>query len=89
MVTYTRKSNLSGKMHTMTFDLTDEQFNKAYFAWAREGVLIQKAFPTLNAGEREFLMTGITPEEWNETFGSDYEVKEFKVNPNPWSTVNA
>ena len=28
--------------------------------------LIQNAMPNLSADEREFLMTGITPEEWAE-----------------------
>jgi hypothetical protein len=29
------------------------------------GENIQKVFPELNAAEREMLMTGITPAEWN------------------------
>ena len=28
------------------------------------GELLQNAFPQLSAGEREFIKTGITPEEW-------------------------
>jgi len=35
--------------------------------WA-SGTLIQDAMPTLSADDREFLMTGATPEEWNEIF---------------------
>jgi hypothetical protein len=31
--------------------------------------LIQNIVPNLTMGEREFLMTGITEEEWNKTFG--------------------
>lgn len=31
--------------------------------------LIQEALPFLNADDREFLLTGITPEKWKETFG--------------------
>jgi len=34
-----------------------------YDAW-KGGELIQNAMPNLSADEREFLMTGITPEEW-------------------------
>ena len=30
---------------------------------------IQACFPYMSAGDREFIMTGITPEEWEETFG--------------------
>jgi hypothetical protein len=35
------------------------------------GELIQKAFPDLSADEREMLMTGITPGEWEYTFGKE------------------
>jgi hypothetical protein len=34
------------------------------------GALIQNAMPNVSADDREFLMTGLTPEEWEETFGS-------------------
>ena len=36
------------------------------------GDLIQSAFEGYNADQREFIMTGITPEMWNEMFG-DFE----------------
>jgi hypothetical protein len=32
------------------------------------GVLVQDAFPYLNADIREFMITGTTPEEWNQIF---------------------
>ena len=35
------------------------------------GDLIQNVFPDLSADQREFLMTGITPEEWNQNFGEE------------------
>lgn len=35
------------------------------------GSLIQNAFPQLDANDREFLMTGITPEEWDEIMGEE------------------
>ncbi len=35
--------------------------------WA-SGELIQNAMPSLSADDREFLMTGATPEEWDEMF---------------------
>jgi hypothetical protein len=34
----------------------------------RAGTLIQDAFPMLTVDQREFLMTGATPEEWNACF---------------------
>ena len=36
--------------------------------WRYRGALIQDAFPDLDADQREFLMTGITPAEWAEMF---------------------
>lgn len=36
-------------------------------AW-QSGVYIQTALSTLTPDEREFLLTGMTPEEWNAAF---------------------
>ena len=33
--------------------------------------LVQNAFPDLSADDREFILTGITPEEWDQIFGKD------------------
>jgi hypothetical protein len=38
----------------------------------RNGGLVQKVFPELNPDQREFLMTGITPAEW-EKMWENYE----------------
>ena len=35
--------------------------------------VVQNAFPNLNASEREFLLTGMTDEEWDATFPEDEE----------------
>lgn len=60
----TRISPLSGKVNTLDIPATLEQF-AAYEA----GALIQDAFPNLTPDEREFIKTGITPEEWDAAFG--------------------
>lgn len=57
------KSQISGNVNTMDLNVTLEQIK----AW-KGGTLAQDAFPQLDADEREFLMTGITPTEWNEMF---------------------
>ena len=62
----TKKSQLTGKVHTMDLDITQEQIDR----WER-GTLIQLAMPRLRPDQREFLISGITPEEWEETFGID------------------
>ena len=61
-----RKSMVSGKIHAMDLDVTQDQIA----AW-NSGMYIQDAMPQLSDDEREFMMTGITPEEWDATFGED------------------
>jgi hypothetical protein len=60
----TRKSMFTGKIHSMDIDVTQEQID----AW-EGGELIQNAMPNLSADEREFIKTGVTPEEWEAQFG--------------------
>ncbi len=59
----TRISDISGVQQTMELDVTKEQINAHL-----NGTLLQNAFPNLNAGEREFIKTGITPAEWKAIF---------------------
>ncbi len=59
-----RKSPFSGLNHEMEIDVTEAQLAE----W-QSGTLIQHAMPSLTPDEREFIMTGITPEEWDATFG--------------------
>jgi len=58
-----RTSTLSGNASSMNIDVTLEQMA----SW-EQGELVQNAMPNLSADEREFIMTGITPAEWNEMF---------------------
>ena len=62
----TRKSLISGNINSMSLPITEEQ----YTAW-EQGTLVQVAMPNLTPDEREFVMSGITPEEWAETFGEE------------------
>jgi len=57
----TRTSPFTGKTVTKDINVTPEQV-EAY----NNGALIQHAFPHLSPGEREFIKTGITDEEWDE-----------------------
>ena len=36
------------------------------------GEYIQNIFSNLKASDREFILTGITDDEWNDHFGTDY-----------------
>jgi len=57
----TRKNIFTGQERSLNLDVTQEQLNR----W-KNGELIQNVFPNLSVDEREFLMTGIVGEEWNE-----------------------
>jgi hypothetical protein len=57
---------LSGENKRQDIPVTQEQLD----AW-RSGALIQNAMPHLSADEREFIMTGITPDVWEELFAED------------------
>ena len=64
MLIIERESPFSGKINRMGIQVTQAQID----AWLN-GELIQNAMPNVSADEREFIKTGITPEEWENTFG--------------------
>ena len=55
-----RKSMLSGNVSSMDISVTEDQLAK----W-QAGALIQNVMPNLSDSEREFILTGITPAEWD------------------------
>lgn len=63
MMVIVRKSPFSGVVREMLLDITEGEYN----AW-EAGVVIQRAMPRLSPSEREFVMTGITDDEWAELF---------------------
>jgi hypothetical protein len=62
----TRVSPFSNKKTTLEIDVTARQIA----SWER-GELIQDAMPNLTPDEREFIKTGVTPDEWDDIFGVD------------------
>lgn len=42
---------------------------KAWDEWKAKKKPVQEVFPELDADAREFLLTGMTPDEWYELFG--------------------
>jgi hypothetical protein len=58
-----RRSLFSGIIRTLDLPVTEEQIE----AWER-GELIQNAMPNLTDSQREFIMTGVTDEEWDDEF---------------------
>lgn len=60
----TRTSWISGRTHVMDIPVSQEQVD----LWV-EGALIQDVMPDLSPDQREFMISGSTPEEWEEYFG--------------------
>ena len=63
----TRKNNLNGNINSMELDVTQEQLDRYDFGED----LVQDIFPNLTPSEREILITGITPNDWNKLFFID------------------
>jgi len=59
-----KRSVFSGKMHVAKLPISREQWD----AWSISRRLIQDALPHLSRSEREFLMSGATPTEWDNAF---------------------
>lgn len=55
---------------TMTLPMNLKQFKAAMAKWDN-GAMVQEAFPTFNATQREFLMTGMSEAQQKAIFGSD------------------
>ena len=62
----TMTSMLSGKTRTRDIAISQEQVD----AW-KNGAMIQDVMPEICPADREFLITGLTSEEWDETFPED------------------
>ena len=65
---FTKTSPIDGVARTMKLEATQEQWDRFDC-----GELIQRALPHLNDDQREFILTGITPEQWDEAFPEEDE----------------
>ena len=61
---FTRTSPLTGEENTMDLPVSQEQLTQ----WQR-GVPIQTAMPHLSPDEREFIISGMTSDDWKRMFG--------------------
>jgi len=61
-----RKNIFSGKIEELDLNVTDEQLQR----WLG-GEHIQHVFPHLTPDEREFLLTGLMPGNWDKLFKND------------------
>jgi len=58
-----KRKNFEGKQVQMDLPVTMEQIQR----WENGG-LVQDVFPQLNADQREFLISGMLPREWEKLF---------------------
>lgn len=59
----TRQSSVTGVTRTLDLPVTEQQI----LEW-KTGKLIQDAMPKLTDDQREFIKSGISPDEWEELF---------------------
>jgi hypothetical protein len=64
--------NTQGERNTMTMCISQLTFGTAWHQ-CLQGAYVQDAFPTLSAEEREFLISGTTPEAWAKMFPPEEE----------------
>lgn len=57
-----KKNLFTGKQNCMLLDVTEEQLED----WKQGNKLIQDALPHLNTDEREFLLSGTLPADWEQ-----------------------
>jgi hypothetical protein len=59
-----RRSPRTGQINEMDLPITEQQLRD----WMSRRMLIQDAMPNLTPEQREFIMTGYTPEDWAAIF---------------------
>jgi hypothetical protein len=65
----TRTSMVTGITRTIELPVTQEQIDVYHTGMG----LLQDVFPNLTSGEREFIKSGITAEEWDLVFPESHE----------------
>lgn len=63
----TRKSIVSGKIRTIDLPIKKEDLE----SYEKGKGLIQNIFPDLTPDQREFIITGVTREEWDNLFKNE------------------
>lgn len=83
----TRRNPFTNEIISRDIDCTTEQLN----SWYYRDVPIQKAMPHLSASDREFIMTGITDEQWDKLYGVAEEEPPAWLEPDyeDWDTVDS
>ena len=80
-VTFTRGRFGSTELSSMNLDIEYAEFVLGLQQWLR-GALIQDVFPKATPEEREFIVSGLTPEVWDKIFGEEeYNDNELSEEP--------
>lgn len=74
-MTISIKSQITGKENKMTLPISLGTFRNCWEDYDN-GALVQNAFPMLSKEQREFLMTGMTQEEWDATFPDEEDEED-------------
>ena len=81
-----RVSPLTGKLNVMDIDITEDQL----LVYEETQIPVQDIFPHLTPSEREFLISGLTDEDWDDLFPEDptYEEKSTEYPENHSSSFD-
>ena len=66
-------SLISKKINILDLPISNEEYDNFI---NNNNLTVQEAFPNLSAPLREFLITGVTPDEWAEVFGKEDTTQE-------------
>lgn len=66
-----RVSPMTNVLTTHDLPITDDQWQRFM-----SGALVQDALPDLTSEQREFVLTGYTPEDWEQIFPPDPEEQQ-------------
>ncbi len=80
MITITKTDPFTNKVNTRELDITEEQLAEYESPGSR---MIQHVMPDLTADEREFLMTGIMPDSWQELFSNSEQARNGEDHEDP------
>ncbi len=68
------RQNMFGEEASRCFEAKWNEFVPNFQKWMRDEMLIQDAFPDFSADDREFIVSGLTPDAWDKIFGEPEEV---------------
>ena len=64
---------LDERGNSATINMPIAEMSRKWYKWQMRSLPIQEVFRELSADQREFLLTGITPEQWNAIFEDEEE----------------